>query len=173
MGQGSSLSWLRARIRLQNAWLLVTRSSFTNRRQTSLAAYLLYSRPYLAQWAIRKLYFRTNSSKVLHNCLVRGRCWIERATLLDTGRAIVKTTQLGTRCMQCMAECNNCILYAIRPRPMWQEKSFRTLDPLSAFQGGSGHETSLGPVGKYWSLLVCWCKITNWQVTFSNMIDVQ
>ena len=40
-------------------------------------------------------------------------------------------------------ECNNYILYAIWSCPMWQEKSFRTPDPLSAFWEGSGHETSL------------------------------
>ena len=43
-----------------------------------------------------------------------------------------------THCMQCMAECHN---YAVQPRPMWQERSFRTPDPLSAFREGSGNET--------------------------------
>ena len=66
--------------------------------------------------------------------------------LLDTGRAIVQTAQLGTCCMQCMAECNNYILYAIRPRPIRQEKSFRTPDPLSTFRWGSGHETKQGNI---------------------------
>ena len=32
-------------------------------------------------------------------------------------------------------ECNNYILYAIRPHPMWQEMSLRTPDPLSTFRG--------------------------------------
>ena len=53
------------------------------------------------------------SSKVLHNPLFRGHCWIDGVTLLDTGRTIVQMAQLGiilTRCMQCMAECNNYIL---------------------------------------------------------------
>ena len=66
--------------------------------------------------------------------------------MLDTGRAIVQTAQLGTCCMQCMAECNNYILYAIRPHPMRQEKSFRTPDPLSTFRGESGHETKQGNI---------------------------
>ena len=40
-------------------------------------------------------------------------------------------------------ECNNYILYAIRSRPMWQEKSFRTPDPLSAFREGLGTRLNL------------------------------
>ena len=32
-------------------------------------------------------------------------------------------------------KCNNYIIYAVRPRPMWQEMSLRTPDPLSAFWG--------------------------------------
>ena len=56
---------------------------------------LEFCKAYLAQWAICKLYSSASSSKVFHNPLVRGRCWIEGATPLDTGRAIIQTAQLG------------------------------------------------------------------------------
>ena len=40
-------------------------------------------------------------------------------------------------------ECNNYILYAVRPHPMQQEMSLRIPDPLSlsAFRGRVWHET--------------------------------
>ena len=53
-------------------------------------------------------------------------------------------------CLQCSArawECNNYILYIVWPRPMWQEMSLRTPDPLSTFRGrslGTSLGTSLG-----------------------------
>jgi len=45
------------------------------------------------------------------------------------------------------------ILYTVRPRPMWQEMSLKTPDPLSAFRGGSGNETS--PCPAWPALLFC------------------
>ena len=50
--------------------------------------------------------------------LVRGRCWIEGATLLDTGRAIVQTAQLG---IIFHAACNawgNATIRSILMRPI-------------------------------------------------------
>ena len=69
-----------------------------------------------------------------------------------------------TRCMQCMGECINYILHAVRPRPMWQENrsEHQTLFPL--FGEGSGHETTLQyklgrrPTGNVFRPLNCFQK---------------
>ena len=81
------------------------------------------------------------STTVLFN---RGRCWIEWAMLLDTGRAIVQTAQLG---IILHAACNawgNAIITFFTPfDPAPCDKKSRsehqTLFPL--FGEGSGHET--------------------------------
>jgi len=39
-----------------------------------------------------------------------------------------------------LKESNYDIVYEVWPSPMWQKISLRTLDPLSAFEGGSGNE---------------------------------
>ena len=87
----------------------------------------------LAQWIICKLYSSgLNSSKVVHNPVVRCRCWIEGATLLDTGRAIVQTAQLG---IILHAGCNawwNAFFMPFNPPP-WDKKrrsEHQTLFPI-------------------------------------------
>ena len=78
---------------------------------------------------------------VLHNCLVRERCWIEGATLLDTGRAIIHL--VSSYMLHAMhGGCNNYILYAVWPRPCDKKSrsEHQTLFPLF----GEGLGTRLG-----------------------------
>ena len=70
--------------------------------------------------------------------LASGRCWIEEATLLDTGRAIIKTIQLAIFLHAACDAWGNALITFFTPFDLasHEEKSFRTPDHLSAFRGG-------------------------------------
>ena len=61
-----------------------------------------------------------------------------------------------TRCMQCMAECNNYILYVVWPRPMWQEQSFKTLFPLFGEGLGTRLITAMSWISSAYECYYAW-----------------